>query len=152
MTQGEGVPHLSLVVPAFNEERRIQVSLQRIGEFLVTLPYSAEVVVVDDGSAGAGRAAAQAAVNALPAELQRQLQRHEANRGKGAAVRTGALAARGHYVAFIDADLATPPEELPSIEVAIRGRSDSLTVRLVKEAEKLPTIFDTSLPPLGRLA
>jgi dolichyl-phosphate beta-glucosyltransferase len=124
MTASEGAPHLSLVVPAFNEEHRIEESLRRIGAFLLTLPYSAEVVVVDDGSTGAGRVAAQAGVDALPPELQRQLLRHETNRGKGAAVRTGALAARGRYTAFIDADLATPPEELPAIVAALEAGAD----------------------------
>ena len=138
MTQGEGVPHLSLVVPAFNEERRIQASLQRIGEFLVTLPYSAEVVVVDDGSADAGRTAAQAGLEALPARLQRQFRRHETNRGKGAAVRTGALAASGRYVAFIDADLATPPEELPSIVAALEAGADvAIGVRIQRDGSDM---------------
>ncbi len=124
MTSGEGVPHLSLVVPAFNEERRIEASLKRIGAFLLTRQYTSEVLVVDDGSEPAGHDAAAAAVAALPEGIERQLLRHETNRGKGAAVRTGALAARGRYIAFIDADLATPPEELPSILAALEAGAD----------------------------
>ncbi len=112
-------PHLSLVIPAYNEERRIADSMHRIATFLAAQPYASEVIVVDDGSDLAGRAAALDAVSALPPNLSGRVVRHEANRGKGAAVRTGALAAAGDYVAFIDADLATPPEELTALIQAL---------------------------------
>jgi dolichyl-phosphate beta-glucosyltransferase len=117
---GEGTPpHLSLVIPAYNEERRIAASVQQVASFLIDQPYTSEVIVVDDGSALAGRAAALDAVSALPPNLPGRVVRHEANRGKGAAVRTGALSAMGDYVAFIDADLATPPEELTALVEAL---------------------------------
>src|SRR5690242_2024443 len=96
-------PRLSLVVPAYNEEQRIEASLRRIGEFLVSQSYETELVLVDDGSGSAGRWAYVRALEALPAKIGRTSLRHETNRGKGAAVRTGCLAAKGRYVAFIDA-------------------------------------------------
>jgi dolichyl-phosphate beta-glucosyltransferase len=114
-----GSPHLSLVVPAYNEERRIEASMQRIGSYLARQPYTCEIIVVDDGSAIAGRAAIDAAVHALPMAISTRVVHHDSNRGKGAAVRTGALTARGEYVAFIDADLATPPEELTGLIQAL---------------------------------
>jgi dolichyl-phosphate beta-glucosyltransferase len=117
-------PHLSLVVPAFNEEHRIAGSMQRIGAYLSSLPYACEVVGVDDGSAESGRQALEVAMQALPANLARRVMRHEVNLGKGAAVRTGALAAIGDYVAFIDADLATPPEELTQLVAALDAGAD----------------------------
>jgi dolichyl-phosphate beta-glucosyltransferase len=117
-------PHLSLVVPAFNEEHRIGPSLQRIGDFLASRDYETELVLVDDGSAAAGREAYQRALDALPHKVGRRSLRHEANRGKGAAVRTGCLAAKGSFVAFIDADLATPPEELPPLLAALEAGAD----------------------------
>ncbi len=117
-------PRLSLVVPAFNEEQRLGASLARVGAFLAGLDYACELIVVDDGSGAAGRAAAAAAVAALPAGVEGTLLRHEANRGKGAAVRTGCLAAAGEQVAFIDADLATPPEELPALLAALDAGAD----------------------------
>ncbi len=117
-------PLLSLVIPAFDEERRIGASLKIVGEFLAGLGRATEVVVVDDGSREPGRLAVEAAVDALPGDIQRQLVRHEVNRGKGAAVRTGCLAARGHIVAFIDADLATPPEEVLRLVRAIEDGAD----------------------------
>jgi dolichyl-phosphate beta-glucosyltransferase len=117
-------PHLSLVVPAYNEERRIAASMQRIGEFLALQTFRSEVVAVDDGSDEAGLLALAAAVKALPSGVEGRIVRHEANRGKGAAVRTGALAAQGDYVAFIDADLATPPEDLSALLAALDSGTD----------------------------
>jgi dolichyl-phosphate beta-glucosyltransferase len=117
-------PHLSLVVPAFNEERRIVDSMQRIGAYLGVLPYASEVIAVDDGSAEPGRDALASALDGLPRKVHRRIVRHDANRGKGAAVRTGALAATGDYVAFIDADLATPPEDLGGLVAALDAGAD----------------------------
>ena len=116
-------PTLSLLVPAFNEEARIATALERIAAYLGSLPVPSEIIVVDDGSAEPGRRAVNAAVAELPEGLARVI-RHEANRGKGAAVRTGALAARGDYVAFIDADLASPPEDLTGLLEALEAGAD----------------------------
>ena len=122
---GEGKPpHLSLIVPAYNEERRIADSMRQIGEFLAAQSFSAELIAVDDGGGPEGRAALEKAVAALPAGIAGRVIRHDVNRGKGAAVRTGALAACGEYVAFIDADLATPPGELSKLVTALEGGAD----------------------------
>jgi dolichyl-phosphate beta-glucosyltransferase len=105
-------PRLSLVVPSFDEEHRIGASLKRIGEFLAEQDFTSEVIVVDDGSKEPGLRANEEALAALPEGIEGRLIKHDLNRGKGAAVRSGCLAAAGDYVAFIDADLATPPEDL----------------------------------------
>lgn len=117
-------PHLSLVVPAYNEEKRIAASLAVIGDYLSGQDFSSEVIVVDDGSGPAGQEANERALAALPEGIQRRLIRHDRNRGKGAAVRTGCLAAAGEYVAFIDADLATPPQELARLLRALDEGAD----------------------------
>jgi dolichyl-phosphate beta-glucosyltransferase len=117
-------PRLSIVVPAFNEEHRIAGALQRIAAYLDTLPFASEIVVVDDGSAPAGRQALEQALAGLRPGRSGRLLRHETNRGKGAAVRTGCLAAGGDYVAFIDADLATPPEALDGLIAALDAGAD----------------------------
>jgi dolichyl-phosphate beta-glucosyltransferase len=129
MTQ-EGAPLLSVVVPAYNEASRIAGSLERIAGFLSTLEGDSELIIVDDGSDEAGRKAVEDAVAVLRAGQTRHLLRHERNRGKGAAVRTGCLAARGRYVAFLDADLATPPESLGDLlGVLERGADVAVGVR-----------------------
>lgn len=117
-------PRLSLVVPAYNEEARIGQSLKRLGEFLAGLGMPCEIILVDDGSGDSGRRAAREALDALPEAIERQFLQHGQNRGKGAAVRTGALSARGQLVAFIDADLATPPEDLLGLISALDAGAD----------------------------
>jgi len=119
-----GAPRLSVVVPAYNEERRIAGTLERISAYLGTLPFDCELIVVDDGSAAAGRRALDDAVAVLRPGLMRRVLRHETNRGKGAAVRTGCLAAQGEFVAFIDADLATPPQALGGLIEALEAGAD----------------------------
>ncbi len=104
-------PHLSFVVPAYNEERRLGDSLARLVEFSARQPYAVEIIVVDDGSADRTAEIARAAERDTPEGVSLRVIEHERNRGKGAAVRTGALAANGDFVLYLDADLATPPEE-----------------------------------------
>lgn len=101
-------PFLSIVVPAYNEERRLKGSLEKVLAFLQTKDYPAEVIVVDDGST-------DNTVGIVEGFMARysfvSLIRND-HRGKGYAVRIGMLAARGAYVLFSDADLATPIEEV----------------------------------------
>jgi len=101
--------HLSIVIPAFNEEKRLGPSLEEIGRYLAGKPFEVEIIVVDDGSTDQTSAVAR---EGLAGRLAYQIIRLEANRGKGYAVRTGILASSGDIVLFTDADLATPIGEL----------------------------------------
>ena len=116
----------SLVVPAFDERGRIERAMTEISAWRRTRPggWEWDVIVVDDGSSdGTGELARRAAAAAgLPIELLR----HEGNRGKGAAIRTGVLASTGDPVLVSDTDLSTPlaewvklAERLPTHPVAI---------------------------------
>jgi dolichyl-phosphate beta-glucosyltransferase len=101
-----GVIRLSVVVPAFGEEQRIGATIARLREALAELgARGLEVVVVDDGSPDGTAEAARAGGADQVVVLDK-------NRGKGAAVRAGVLAAQGRTVAFTDADLSYPPEQL----------------------------------------
>lgn len=100
---------LSVVIPAYNEEARIGRTLARVAEYLAGRDYAAEILVVDDGSTDGTREVAAGALAAGPVPLR--LLALPANRGKGAAVREGVLAARGEIILFSDADLSTPIEE-----------------------------------------
>jgi dolichyl-phosphate beta-glucosyltransferase len=93
-----------VVVPAFNEARRLPPTLERIQRHLAGRPGGAEIIVVDDGSRDDTAAvAAKAGVTVL---------RNEGNRGKGYSVRRGMLHASGARRLMTDADLSTPIEEL----------------------------------------
>jgi dolichyl-phosphate beta-glucosyltransferase len=109
-------PSLSVVIPAYNEEHRLGPTVTRIREHLAARGGDCEVIVVDDGSTDRTAAIARAS----GARLIEQ----DRNRGKGAAVRAGVLAARRDRVLFSDADLATPIEELAKLEAALDGGAD----------------------------
>lgn len=100
---------LSVVVPAYDEVDRIAGTVTRILRFLDSRPYRSELVIVLDGGRPgaaeqiAGPAAGRPDVSVLD---------NERNRGKGYSVRRGVLATRGRYVAFVDADLSLPIEDL----------------------------------------
>ncbi|HJZ46658.1 MAG TPA: dolichyl-phosphate beta-glucosyltransferase [Roseiflexaceae bacterium] len=113
-------PFLSVVVPAYNEQQRLPDSLSQITAFLGQQPYRSEVIVADDGSTDATAALVeQLALRRSDLRLLRL-----DHRGKGFAVRAGALAARGEYVLLCDADLAVPIEEWGQLRRALENGFD----------------------------
>jgi dolichyl-phosphate beta-glucosyltransferase len=112
------------VIPAYNEERRLLPSLRRVDQYLSTRPYASELVVVDDGSTDRTADLVRAFVSSAPDRVRVRLLAHERNRGKGAAVRTGCLAAQGEYVVFTDMDLAVPVEEAGRVVERLEGGAD----------------------------
>ncbi len=101
-------PFLSLIIPAHNEESRLPRTLEQVFAFLGGQSYRAEVLVIENGSSDRTFEIAQQFAGRHP-EL-RVLQNSE--RGKGAAVRRGMLAANGEYRFVCDADLSMPIEEI----------------------------------------
>jgi dolichyl-phosphate beta-glucosyltransferase len=114
-----GGPRLSVVVPAYREVDRIADTVRRLRSELgaVAAAGGLEVVVVDDGSDDDTAAAARAAGADIVVEQR-------PNRGKGAAVRAGALVATGRTVAFTDADLSYAPAQLVGLLTAVEDGSD----------------------------
>lgn len=108
-TSNSGEIHLSVVVPAYNEEGRIGRTLAGIRGYLEGRPYASEIIVVDDGSLDLTAARAEEALRGMPGA---RVLRRSVNRGKGFSVREGVLAARGAFILFSDADLSTPIEDL----------------------------------------
>ena len=108
---------LSIVIPAYNEERRLPATLDRVIEYLAQRPEDWEILVVNDGS----RDNTAGLVESYSAANQRvRLLNNPGNRGKGYAVRNGMLAAQGDWVLFTDSDLSSPIEELEKLEARAR--------------------------------
>ncbi len=104
-------PHLSVIIPAYNEEDRLDGTLVRVTEFLAAKPYPSEVVIVLDGCTDGSGAIALRHTGTHGGMTLRALNNGE-NRGKGACVRQGMLSATGKFRFFMDADLSYPLEQL----------------------------------------
>jgi glycosyltransferase involved in cell wall biosynthesis len=107
------LPSFSIVIPCFNEEARIGETLRRATDYLSANAPTSELIVVNDGSTDATAAIARERLNS--AKIATRLLENFPNRGKGAAVRSGLLAAREPIGLFSDADLSTPLEETPKL-------------------------------------
>ncbi len=109
---------LSVVIPAYNEEKRLERTLTSIHSYLVERGGSFEIIVVNDGSKDdtIGVVTTFAKHNAGV-----RLISYTANQGKGHAVRAGVLAARGEKILFDDADGSSPIEELERLEAALNN-------------------------------
>jgi glycosyltransferase involved in cell wall biosynthesis len=101
-------PALSLVLPAYNEQARLPFTLGEINAYVCAQLLDCEVIVVDNGSHDATSAVVQQAMQRFPALRLLRTDR----RGKGLAVRTGMLAARGNVALFADADLSWDVDEV----------------------------------------
>ncbi|MFL6202075.1 MAG: dolichyl-phosphate beta-glucosyltransferase [Thermoanaerobaculia bacterium] len=102
---------ISVVIPAYNEAERLGSTLERAVDYLSRRGLSYEVLVVDDGS----RDLTVEVAEGFAGRGVRVI-RHERNRGKGAAIRTGVAATRGAEVLLSDADASTPIEELEKLQ------------------------------------
>ncbi len=144
---------LSIVIPCYNEEKRIAPTLNTIFSFLnhhknIT---EYEVIIVDDGSK-------DNTLKVIPSHPHLTVIPHKVNQGKGGAVRTGVLNARYENILFMDSDLATPIEELDKLSfylqqgydmvIASRNLSDS---NLVVKQPKYRQLAGKTFPLLVRL-
>jgi len=118
-------PFLCIVIPAYNEERRLPGALEKVTAFLDQHPYAAEVLVVENGSMDRTTEIAEAFAARFP-----YIRVLHSPKGKGAAVRMGMLAGQGEYLYICDTDLAVPieevvkflPPQLSDFDVAIASR------------------------------
>jgi dolichyl-phosphate beta-glucosyltransferase len=126
-------PFLSIIIPAYNEEHRLPHTLAQVRDFIRLQPYQSEVLVVENGSQDRTLQISQefAASHSLFQVI------HEAERGKGRAVKRGMLEASGKYRFMCDADLSMPvgeisrflPPQLLNADIAIASREAPGSVR-----------------------
>jgi glycosyltransferase involved in cell wall biosynthesis len=100
---------LTIVIPAFNEERRLDATLNKLDAFLKAEDWNAEIIVVDDGSTDGTARLVTREMQQKP--YLRLLQNH-INRGKGFSLRRGVEAALGEIILLSDADLSVPIKEV----------------------------------------
>ena len=130
---------MSIVIPAYNEEKRIAGSLLETCAHMNGFGMEYEIIVVDDGSSdGTGRTVDHIAMHVRNVRLVR----YEKNRGKGHALRTGVLVTKGDLILVMDADLSTPMEELRKLmpylseggfDIAIGSRALALSDIIKKQ-------------------
>jgi dolichyl-phosphate beta-glucosyltransferase len=101
-------PFLTIIIPAYNEERRLPLTLPQVIAFSEAQPYPVEILVVDNASSDRTSDVVRASMAQHPSVALL----YQGLRGKGAAVRMGMLAGRGEYLFICDADLAMPIAQL----------------------------------------
>ena len=104
-----GSPFLTIVVPAYNEAKRIRSSLEQLIRFSETRTYPCEILIVVEKSSDGTLRIAQDMLKGRPAF---QVVDNQVHRGKGYAVKSGMLKAQGELIVFMDLDLSTPLDEI----------------------------------------
>lgn len=120
---------VSIVVPAYNEEKRILPFLEELTKFCKKNLKNYEIIVVDDGSTDDTAGVVKPYLN-----KNVKLISYKQNMGKGYAVREGFFAAKGKYLIFIDADGSTKPNELLGMIKSLRKNNIVIGVRNTKES------------------
>ncbi len=117
---------LSIVIPAYNEERRLPETLRQILDWLAHTTFTfRELIVVDDGSRDGTVRVVEDFAKANPCV---RLARNPGNRGKGRAVRNGMLEAKGEWILYTDADLSTPIGEIEKLCRAAREQAAAVAI------------------------
>lgn len=136
-------PALSVIIPAFNEETAISTVIAEIRDLLARSGLTPEILVIDDGSSdGTSTAAFAAGARVI---------RHRSNRGYGAALKTGILAARHDIIAIIDADGTYPARAIPAMLEKLRN-ADMVVGARVGAKVHIPWIRRPAKWVLGLLA
>lgn len=117
---------LSIVIPVFNEEKRLPESLKLIFDYCNDRSFSSEIILVDDGSTdNTKEIASETAFQYCQSQrVSFRLISYQPNQGKGYAIKTGMLASKGKLALFTDADLSTPITETEKLINMIKAGYD----------------------------
>lgn len=116
---------ISIVIPAYNEEKRIENTIEKILNFFRKKNTDFEIIVVDDGSKDNTYLVAK---SLKEKNKEVKIIKHAKNKGKGGAVKTGILNASGNYILFTDADLSTPIEEIDKLLYWIKEKNYDIVI------------------------
>jgi len=126
---------ISVIIPAYNEEKRILPTLEKVYDYFSRVQnMDFEIIVVDDGS----KDNTEKVVKNFAKDKSKRVKfiKHKENKGKGTAVKTGMMEAKGEYILFSDADLSTPIEEFGKLKKAIdRGYDIAIGSRGLPESK-----------------
>ncbi len=133
-------PSLSIVIPAYNEERRLPGTIRDVRSFFARFPQVEVIVVVEKSTDRTVELAKEAAGG----DPMIQIVANDVQRGKGYAVKCGMLRARGQFVFFMDADLSTPLAEVlkflaefqaqPEVDILIGSRAEAKSQIIKKQS------------------
>jgi len=113
--------HLSLIIPAYNEEKRLPRTLTEVNSYLRTRDYDYEILVVNDGS---GDKTVEIAKNLIPGIKNLRVTGYNRNQGKGYAVKFGMMEAKGDFRLFSDADNSTSVDQVEKMWPEIEKGAD----------------------------
>lgn len=116
---------ISIVIAAFNEEKRLRPSLFKVKEYLNNQGMYYEIIVVDDGSTDSTHQVAAGLTQDIP---HLRIISYAPNKGKGYALRKGVLLSKGEVILLTDADLSTPIEELSKLLPLIYGNECDIAI------------------------
>ena len=112
-------PELSVVIPVYNEEARVGRTLEEAIAYLKKKGILSEILVVDDGSEDGTLQVVGRFLKKTGRHVSLKILNHSSNQGKGAAVRTGFMAAKGRWVLYMDADNSTPLSQFDRFQPAL---------------------------------
>lgn len=127
-------PEFSIIIPAYNEERRLPETLHKVILFFKSFQHSYEILIVDDGSKDNTVSLMQKIIEEAGLQETVRVLTAVKNAGKGSAVRRGVLAAQGEYILFTDADNSTPIEELEKFSSKLKDADVLIGSRYLKES------------------
>lgn len=116
---------LSVVIPAYNEEGRLEKSLSQLSDYLSGQYKEYEIIVVDDGSLDGTRSIVEKSAGRIP---NLKVISNSKNMGKGYSVKKGVLASSGDIILFSDADLSTPIDQVAKLERVIREEGYDIAI------------------------
>lgn len=122
--------YLSIVIPCFNEQKRIPKTISKISSYLKSKDFNYEIIVIDDGSSDGTLSSISDFADVI-------ILKNEKNMGKGYSIRRGVLEAKGEYILFSDADLSTPIEELEKLLQEIEKNDIVIGSRAYQESQIL---------------